>query len=120
MNRQDARTPGRADRLLVAFRSSWRPGVLAIRLSGAASRMIVVRRRCTTTTRTTTRTTAFWLGVLVLILAGCPSSENCPAGWKEVFDRAELDRPILALWGAGDDVYAVGGGVRDSSLQALV
>lgn len=57
--------------------------------------------------------------ILLLALGGCPSGDDCQPGWKAVFSQAELDRPILALWGAGDEVWAVGGPLGAPGLEAL-
>jgi hypothetical protein len=59
--------------------------------------------------------------VWLVALAGCsPPADDCRPGWRPVFERAELDRPILSLWGAGEVVYGVGGGLRAAGLPALV
>src|SRR5262245_36640118 len=56
--------------------------------------------------------------LLLVLVSGCGGSD-CKPGWHQVFDKSQLDRPILALWGRGDEVYAVGGGVRDDRLDTL-
>jgi hypothetical protein len=55
----------------------------------------------------------------LLLAAGC-GGEPCTAGWRALFEPAELDRPILSLWGAGDEVWAVGGPLGAPGLSSLV
>jgi hypothetical protein len=59
--------------------------------------------------RVLTRTVA-----LALACAGCPGEEPCAPGWKELLDRTTIGRPLLSIWGRGDDVFLVGGGVMAS------
>jgi hypothetical protein len=60
------------------------------------------------------------LAGLVVTAAGCPGGETCAPVWQEAVARADLDRPILSLWGTGDTLYGVGGGVGDAARRALV
>ncbi len=55
------------------------------------------------------------LAVLVPLSSACGGGEACPDGWKEPLGRAELDRPLLSVWGRGEEVWLVGGGVGASA-----
>jgi hypothetical protein len=55
----------------------------------------------------------------VLFLAAC-GGDTCPPGWKPLFERAELSRPILSLWGQGREVWMVGGPAGAAGLTTLI
>jgi hypothetical protein len=53
---------------------------------------------------------------LACVCAGC-ASPRCDPSWSEV--TSSLDRAALAVWGRGDEVYVVGGGLGEPGRGAL-
>jgi hypothetical protein len=49
--------------------------------------------------------------LIALLLASACGGSDCPSGWTSPLDRSQLDRPLLAAAGRGDEVLFVGGGL---------
>jgi hypothetical protein len=52
--------------------------------------------------------------------AGGAGGSTSPPAWQTIFDKTTLGRAVLSIWGTGPaDVYAVGGPLGNSGLEAL-